>query len=327
MGKKDSLSALDSLFAEAMQAVEKIEVKAEDNENDSSDEPEIEIEFSNTPVEGEVDIDFDLDSSSEDGEVESVNEPTNDFEGLILEKENQIADLQQQLQKYKRGLAKRKKTNMALTEAQKETQAQLFQQRAMVQRMKERLERAEARASNIFEIAQTNQKRVESLEAALETSKKKLERSIKLRNKESKEHKAFGIRPAILQFIPIFDNLTRALQHTDSNAETIIEGLRMAHQQFENALTKLKVTRVETSYGTIFDPEQHEAIMRKEDSKVPENRIVEELSSGYILNDRLLRAAKVVVSTKSKQDQTDSNTEDDLAKQENAPINIPEETD
>ena len=324
MGKKDSISSLDSLFAEAMEAVEKIEVKTTTSPLDDSEEPEIEIEFSNTPVEGEVDIEFDVEEP-EPTQIQTGTET--DVEGLILEKENQIADLQQQLQKYKRGLAKRKKANQALTEAQKDTQAQLFQQRAMVQRMKERVERAEARASNIFDIAQTNQSRVESLEKALETSQKKLERSMTLRNKENKENKAFGIRPAILQFIPIFDNLERALKHSQSDFDTLLEGLRMSHQQFENALTKLKVHRVKTAYGTTFDPDFHEAIMRREVEDLPPNRIVEELSSGYTLNERLLRAARVVVSTKPQTEQSSSTEVQEIAKPEDAPESSQEQLD
>jgi molecular chaperone GrpE len=53
--------------------------------------------------------------------------------------------------------------------------------------------------------------------------------------------------------------------------------------------------------GKLFDPHYHEALMQVENKDVPEHTIVEELQKGYLLNDRVIRTAKVKVSKNSPQ--------------------------
>lgn len=51
--------------------------------------------------------------------------------------------------------------------------------------------------------------------------------------------------------------------------------------------------------GKLFDPHLHEALMQADDKNLPEHTIIEELQKGYLLNDRVIRTAKVKVSKKS----------------------------
>lgn len=100
------------------------------------------------------------------------------------------------------------------------------------------------------------------------------------------------------ELLPAIDNLERSLQFakpdTDAN---LIMGLKMVLQQFQAAFEKLGVTAI-TSTGTQFDPNFHEAV-EKQASDLPENTIISEQLKGYKIHGRLLRAARVVVSSGS----------------------------
>ncbi len=101
----------------------------------------------------------------------------------------------------------------------------------------------------------------------------------------------------IKDILPILDSLDRALDHaeTTKDIEKFIEGLKIIHGQLLNCLEKYGVKKVET-VGQEFDPNIHEAIQSVESSEHESNKVVEEFEKGYLLNDRLLKAAKVSVS-------------------------------
>ncbi|HRR40935.1 MAG TPA: nucleotide exchange factor GrpE [Syntrophales bacterium] len=103
----------------------------------------------------------------------------------------------------------------------------------------------------------------------------------------------------IKDLLPILDGLDRALSHSNEvkDVDTFIEGVRIIKEQLLAFLERHGVKRVE-SVGQTFDPERHEAFMLTESDEHEEGTVVEELEAGYMLNDRLLRAAKVAVSKK-----------------------------
>ena len=103
----------------------------------------------------------------------------------------------------------------------------------------------------------------------------------------------------IKDLLPILDGLDRALSHSNEvkDVDTFIEGVRIIKEQLLAFLERHGVKRVE-SVGQTFDPERHEAFMLTESAEHEEGTVLEELEAGYMLNDRLLRAAKVAVSKK-----------------------------
>ena len=103
----------------------------------------------------------------------------------------------------------------------------------------------------------------------------------------------------IKDLLPILDSLDRALSRSNEvkDVDSFIEGVRMIKEQLLTFLERHGVKRVE-SVGQTFDPEIHEAFMLTESDEHEEGTVVEELEAGYMLNDRLLRAAKVAVSKK-----------------------------
>ena len=102
------------------------------------------------------------------------------------------------------------------------------------------------------------------------------------------------------------DNLERALSSINVGEEhpqsikNLIEGLLMVKKEFATALEKNNVTKIDT-INKKFDPNLHQAMMEVENDDLDEGIVVQEIQSGYIMHDRLLRPAMVGVSKKSQQ--------------------------
>ncbi len=99
----------------------------------------------------------------------------------------------------------------------------------------------------------------------------------------------------IKELLPVIDNFERALKHLPKDLETndFIKGVKSIVKQFEDTLAKLGVERIKT-VGEPFDPNLHEAISMEEGDGDKEI-VSEELQSGYILGDEVIRHAMVKV--------------------------------
>ncbi len=102
----------------------------------------------------------------------------------------------------------------------------------------------------------------------------------------------------IRELLPAIDNLERALKHTpkDLNDHEYVKGVQGVVKQFEKVLEDIGVTKIKTK-GEPFDPRLHEAVSM--DGEGGGQEIVsEELQSGYVLGEEVLRHAMVRVKTK-----------------------------
>ena len=95
-------------------------------------------------------------------------------------------------------------------------------------------------------------------------------------------------------FIPVVDNLERAVS-TVGDVEAVRGGIRLVLKQFADTLERHGVTSF-SAVGAKFDPTRHEALMQQETTEVPADHVVSEMARGYLLNDRLVRPATVVVA-------------------------------
>jgi molecular chaperone GrpE len=117
------------------------------------------------------------------------------------------------------------------------------------------------------------------------------------------EANAFEERARIFRaFLPIVDNLERALEHALDN-DPVGVGVRLVHQQLLSMLEKEGVTRF-SPIGELFDPARQEAIDQIETVEMPPGTVANVLVPGYLLNGRLLRAAVVTVSKRPVADDT-----------------------
>lgn len=132
--------------------------------------------------------------------------------------------------------------------------------------------------------------RVLRLAAEMENLRKRLD-------KEKLEHVKFANENLIRQLLPVIDNLERTIEHAkqSENMEGLIEGVEMTLKGFLEVLEQFGCKIIEAE-GETFDPMYHEAIQKQESEEVPENKVICQYQKGYMMNDRLLRPAKVIVS-------------------------------
>jgi molecular chaperone GrpE len=107
----------------------------------------------------------------------------------------------------------------------------------------------------------------------------------------------------IKELLETVDNLERALDHAqqageEGDGKTLLEGVELTHRSLMQALEKLGVLVV-SPQGEEFDPNVHEAVRQVPSEAHAAGLVVEVLQKGYLLKDRLLRPALVVVSSGS----------------------------
>jgi molecular chaperone GrpE len=98
----------------------------------------------------------------------------------------------------------------------------------------------------------------------------------------------------ILQILPVYDNLERALSHQTTD-EAFYKGIEMTMTQLNGIFEKLGVKPIE-AVGQKFDANLHNAVMHIEDDNYGENEIVEEFQKGFILGDKVIRFSMVKVA-------------------------------
>ena len=100
------------------------------------------------------------------------------------------------------------------------------------------------------------------------------------------------------KILPVLDDLERSLQASDETREdeSLFKGIEMVYNNFIKILSDLGLEPMK-SVGTDFDPEHHEAMMQIAKEGVEPQIVLEEPLKGYVYNDRVVRHAKVVVSS------------------------------
>lgn len=98
----------------------------------------------------------------------------------------------------------------------------------------------------------------------------------------------------LLKFLPVYDNLERALAQPTAD-EAYRKGVEMIMTQFNTTLEKLGIKEIEAK-GQTFDPNIHNAVMHIEDESFGENEVVEVFQKGFKLNDKVIRFAMVKVA-------------------------------
>ena len=110
--------------------------------------------------------------------------------------------------------------------------------------------------------------------------------------------------------LPVLDNFehTLAADHQSQDTAAVIEGVQIVHDHLVSVLGSLGVAQIKAESGDEFDPALHQALLGEESEELAENRIVRELASGYTMNGRAIRPAKVAIAKapESRQDQPDT---------------------
>jgi molecular chaperone GrpE len=113
--------------------------------------------------------------------------------------------------------------------------------------------------------------------------------------------KTIVLEDTLMPFLQVFDYLTMAMSAAaaSDNINSIREGLKMIMNEYQKAMDELGVAKID-ALGTAFNPELHEALAH-EVSEDPEGKVIKQWNYGYKLGEKLLRPAKVVVSSGPEQ--------------------------
>ncbi len=115
--------------------------------------------------------------------------------------------------------------------------------------------------------------------------------------KDVEEAERRGKEEAVREMLPVFDNLERAVSAAQgaTDVTAIVDGVRMVLKLFDDQAARLGLTKVK-AVGERFDPAIHDAIQQVETDEHPPGTVVAEVQPGYKQEDKLIRAAMVVVA-------------------------------
>ncbi len=117
--------------------------------------------------------------------------------------------------------------------------------------------------------------------------------------KERTDANQYGHQNLVKDLLSTVDNLDRAIGHARESEgedfENLLQGVELMQRELMTALGKHGVVRIE-AVGKAFDPAVHEAMAQAPDGSVAPNTVIEELQTGYMLRDRLLRPTRVIVT-------------------------------
>lgn len=172
----------------------------------------------------------------------------------------------------------------------------LIEKEEVLKNIEEELSETKKLVQEKDNLSQEYLKHLERLQADFENYKKRQE-------KKQKEFIEFANAELLNNLLSVVDNLERALDSikNNKNAMAVKEGIDNTLKEFHNILNKEGVKPMQ-SIGHRFDPYKHEAVMKIETDKYPEDMVIEEFQKGYYIKSKLLRPAmvKVVVPSNEK---------------------------
>lgn len=119
--------------------------------------------------------------------------------------------------------------------------------------------------------------------------------------RDRREAEQYGGSKLARDMLPVFDNLRRALDTVDDSQREIaggmIEGIELTMREILNVFGKHGITPIAPEVGDTFDPQLHQAMFEAPVPNIPAGGIIQVMSEGFLLHDRLLRPAHVGVSS------------------------------
>ena len=129
------------------------------------------------------------------------------------------------------------------------------------------------------------------LQAEFDNYRKRVQR-------DAEQHRLRAAEAVVESLLPVMDNMGRALDAAARHEEgQLIAGLELVAGQLRTTLEGHGLDEVPVEAGTLFDPNLHEAVLTQASSEYEEGTVLQLLERGYLLHGRLLRPAKVIVSS------------------------------
>jgi len=129
--------------------------------------------------------------------------------------------------------------------------------------------------------------------------------------KDRQDAEIYAITKLARDIINVYDNLQRALDLADENLDEkslpMIEGLEITKKDLLETFKRNKIEKIEPEPGDKFDPKLHQAMMETPSEEVERGQILQVLTVGFLIGDRLLRASNVTVSSGTKEKNDENN--------------------
>jgi molecular chaperone GrpE len=163
----------------------------------------------------------------------------------------------------------------------------------------------EVSEENVEEVAEEAVEAVDPLQAAeqevVELKDKLLRQHAEMENlrkrtqREVADARKFAVEKFAISLLDVVDNLERAVEAEVGNEEAVRAGVTLTLEAWHKVATKFEMERID-AVGQVFDPHFHEALS-KMPSDEDEGTVIAQHIAGYTLHGRLIRAAKVLVSS------------------------------
>lgn len=116
--------------------------------------------------------------------------------------------------------------------------------------------------------------------------------------RELEDERRYAALPLLRDLLPVLDNMQRAIEAGEKSPQgaALLDGIKLVAQNLMNVLVKHDCKRIE-ALGQAFDPAVHEAISQQPSSEHDPGTVMFVAQDGYILHDRVVRPAQVIVST------------------------------
>ena len=159
-------------------------------------------------------------------------------------------------------------------------------------------------ATGVLEDLETLRKRAATAEqqrdqflALVQQTRADFENYQKRVQRDLAQERRYAQQPLALDLLASLDNLERATAAAKQANETgpLVQGVAMVQAHLLDVLRRHGITRIE-ALGKPFDPNLHQAVMQQPAADVPPNTVVQVLEQGFMIHDRVLRPARVVVS-------------------------------
>lgn len=122
--------------------------------------------------------------------------------------------------------------------------------------------------------------------------------------RDRREAEQYGSTRLARDLLPVYDNLRRALDSVPedlrASASALTEGVELTLRELTNVMTKHGVKPISPAVGDLFDPQLHQAMFEAPLPGTKAGQIIQVMTEGFLLHDRLLRPAQVGVSSNTQ---------------------------
>ncbi|WP_340690802.1 nucleotide exchange factor GrpE [Hydrogenobacter thermophilus] len=178
-------------------------------------------------------------------------------------------------------------------ENQEELAHQVEEVREELREEEKKIRELEEKVSKLEHIARVANQRYVDLQREMELFKERYRRDLE-------EQRKYGYEKLALDLLEIVDNFERAFASASEELSTYMTGFQLIYRELKRVLEKYGIREMELE-GKEFDPYLAEAIEKDYTSDVPPNTVIKVIRKGYMIHDRVLRPAKVIVSVQEEE--------------------------